>query len=124
MDMFNLQSKPDAADNDSALKRQVQAAFSCEEPPIPAATLLERILVKAEAMPQAAPEGCDAVADIIAEAEELSPSVAMQQRKASQAKVTTSHHRVQQMRQSNWQLYHQYLERQASKVNVVSGIQL
>ncbi len=117
MDMFNLSAKLDSSENDGTLKRHIQEAFPCEPSPTPATTLLERILIKAEAMPQATPDS-----DAQSEAPEVSPSVAMQQHRASQQTNTLQRH-TRQLRHLNWQLYHQYLERPLHKANVGSGIQ-
>ncbi|PJF42503.1 MAG: hypothetical protein CUN55_09945 [Phototrophicales bacterium] len=120
MDTLSLPIIPDE-ENDEQFKRQVQEAFPVEKMPTAPEILLERILIKAEALPQVSSE--DAVAEETESASDVSPSVRIQQQRAAQSKVTPSIRQVRQLQQFNWQLYHQYLERSWNKANVGSGIQ-
>lgn len=125
MDMFSLGQKPESSEpDDGALKRHVQEAFAGEPTPTSASALLERILIKAEALPQVAPEATTELQPSVVEALDVSPSVAIQQQRATQLQRTTPQRHIRHLRHLNWQLYHQYLERPLHKTNIGSGIHL
>lgn len=128
MDMLNQLGRLVNGEEDADIRRAVENAFPAEAHPTSSNLLLERIMLRAEAAPQlAATRDADTTyhPEVDATAES-SPSVLAQQRRNLVENLSTStlpvQQQLQKLRSINWELYHEYLERNIHKVNATSGL--
>lgn len=136
MDMLNQLGKLVNGDEESSLRREVENAYTLEEPQTSSSLLLERLLLQAEATPQLyAMEADDMTEDTVeatatAAQPHESPSVALQRHRRVIDRVLEGRNdipapikaRIRQLRLINWELYHEYIEQNLGRINASSGV--
>lgn len=139
MDMFSEAGKRAQQGTDAQLQQQIENAYCAETHPTPSALLRDRLLLQAEATPQLAPRA-NTLAETspnganttVSPAENAAVSRDIQPRNilarlfatsgTSGTASTSMQDKLRQLREMNWELYHEYLEQNLSCANSTSGV--